>query len=161
MFSRFNAHARRTVILAQEEARLLNHNYVGTEHLLLALARPADTAAGRILESQGASNTAVRDRIVGLIGAGVTGHSGHLPFTLDATSALEAAVREAIMFGHDYVGTEHLLLGLAGMQTGAASLILTNLASSTERILDAATAALRDAGPAAEESAGPGFTLSA
>lgn len=161
MFSRFNAHARRTVILAQEEARMLNHNYVGTEHLLLALARPADTVAGRILQTQGATNTAVRDRIVELIGTGMTGHSGHLPFTPDAKTALEAAVREAIMFGHDYVGTEHLLLGLNGMKTGVASLILANLASDTDRIRDAVTEALRDAGPAAEDQTGPGFTLSA
>lgn len=161
MFSRFNDQARRTVILAQEESRMLNHNHVGTEHLLLALARVTDTIAGQVLEAHGVSRNTIHDKVLELVGAGSSRYNGHLPFTPGAQSSLESAVREAIMLGHSYVGTGHLLLGLASVETGVASIILTGIVPEITVLRSAVTGA-RDEDPGSDtESPGHGFGLSA
>lgn len=158
MFDRFTNDARRAVILAQEESRMLNHGHVGTEHLLLALTHSADTPAARALASCGVDHDSVRARIGELIGAGTSAHAGHLPFTPDARTVLEAAVREAIMLGHGYVGTEHLLLGLAAMNTGVAAVVVAGILPSMEQLRAAVLEAVKETGP---EMPGHGFTLSA
>ena len=112
MFERFSQRARRVVVLAQEEARMLDHNYIGTEHILLGLIREGEGVAGRALESLGISLEAVRQQVEQIIGRGQQAPSGHIPFTPRAKKVLELALREAQQLGHNYIGTEHILLGL-------------------------------------------------
>jgi ATP-dependent Clp protease ATP-binding subunit ClpC len=112
MFERFTDRARRVVVLAQEEARLLNHNYVGTEHVLLGLIRESQGVAAKALESLGISLEAVRTQVEEIIGQGQMAPTGHIPFTPRAKKVLELSLREAKQLGHDYIGTEHILLGL-------------------------------------------------
>ena len=114
MFERFTDQSRRAVVLAQEEARLLNHNYVGTEHLLAGLAREKRGAGGRALTSASVTLDAVRRQIESRIGRGQQPPSGHIPFTPRAKKCLELALREAVTLGHDAISTGHLLLGLIG-----------------------------------------------
>jgi ATP-dependent Clp protease ATP-binding subunit ClpC len=125
MFERFTDRARRVVVLAQEEARLLNHNYIGTEHVLLGLLREADGVAAQTLAALDISLEAVRGRVEEIIGMGLgpTG-SGHAPFTPRAKKVLEMALREALNLGHNYIGTEHLLLGLVREGEGVAAQVL-------------------------------------
>jgi ATP-dependent Clp protease ATP-binding subunit ClpC len=112
MFERFTDRARQVVALAQEEARMLNHDYIGTEHILLGLIHEGDGVAARSLESLGISLDAVRQQVQEIIGRGQQAPSGHIPFTPRAKKVLELSLREALQLGHNYIGTEHILLGL-------------------------------------------------
>src|SRR6476660_1262301 len=109
MFERFTDRARQVVVLAGEEARALNHNYIGTEHILLGLLREGDGCAARSLESLGISLDAVRQQIQEIIGQGQQAPSGHIPFTPRVKKALELSLRESLRLGHNYIGTEHIL----------------------------------------------------
>src|SRR5919107_965181 len=113
MFERFTDRARRVVVLAQEEARLLNHNYIGTEHILLGLIHEGEGVAAKALESLGISLEAVRAQVEEIIGQGQSAPTGHIPFTPRAKKVLELSLREALQLGHNYIGTEHILLGLS------------------------------------------------
>ena len=119
MFERFTDRARRVVVLAQEEARILSHNYIGTEHILLGLLREGEGVAAKALESLGLRLEAVRQQVEEIIGKGQQAPSGHIPFTPRAKKVLELSLREALQLGHDYIGTEHILLGL--LSEGAAT----------------------------------------
>ena len=127
MFERFTDRARRVVVLAQDEARALNHNYIGTEHLLLGLIHEGEGVAAKALESMDISLDAVRAQVVEIIGEGQSAPSGHIPFTPRAKKVLELSLREALQLGHNYIGTEHILLGLLREGEGVAAQVLTNL----------------------------------
>jgi hypothetical protein len=128
MFERFSEKARKVTVLAQEEARQLNHNYIGTEHLLLGLVREGEGVASQALTTLGISAPAVRSVVESLIGRGKdTVGGGHIPFTPRAKTVLEMSLRESVQLGHNYIGTEHLLLGLIREGEGFASQALTKL----------------------------------
>ncbi len=127
MFERFTDRARRVVVLAQEEARMLNHNYIGTEHLLLGLVHEGEGVAAKVLESLGISLGAVRQQVEEIIGQGQQAPAGHFPFTPRAKKVIELAQREANDLGHNYIGTEHLLLGLVREGEGVAAQVLVKL----------------------------------
>ena len=133
MFERFTERARRVVALAQEEARMLSHTYIGTEHILLGLLREGHGVAARALESPGISVEAVRQQIVELIGRGQQVPSGHIPFTPRAKMVLALSLREALQFGHEDIGTEHILLGLIRDGDGVAVQVLANLGADLNR----------------------------
>jgi ATP-dependent Clp protease ATP-binding subunit ClpC len=124
MFERFTDRARRVVVLAQEEARMLNHNYIGTEHILLGLIHEGEGVAAKALESLGISLEAVRQQVEEIIGQGQQAPSGHIPFTPRAKKVLELSLREALQLGHNYIGTEHILLGLIREGEGVAAQVL-------------------------------------
>jgi ATP-dependent Clp protease ATP-binding subunit ClpA len=134
MFERFTDEARRVVVLAQEEARLLNHNYIGTEHLLLGLAHEGQGVAAKALESLGISLEAVRAQVEEIIGQGQSAPVGHIPFTPRAKKVFELSLREALQLGHNYMGTEHLLLGLIREGEGVAAQVLVKLGSDLPRV---------------------------
>ncbi|MDG2300882.1 MAG: ATP-dependent Clp protease ATP-binding subunit [Acidimicrobiales bacterium] len=134
MFERFTDRARRVVVLAQEEARLLNHNYIGTEHILLGLIHEGEGVAAKALESLGISLQAVRDQVEEIIGQGGSSPSGHIPFTPRAKKVLELSLREALQLGHNYIGTEHILLGLIREGEGVAAQVLTKLGADLSRV---------------------------
>jgi len=134
MFERFTDRSRRVVVLAQEEARLLDHNYIGTEHLLLGLIREGEGVAAKALESLGVSLEAVRQRVLEIIGQGQEAPSGHIPFTPRAKKVLELSLREALQLGHDYIGTEHILLGLIREVDGVAAQVLVRLGADLNRV---------------------------
>jgi prophage maintenance system killer protein len=136
MFRRFTDRARRAVQLAQEEAQLLNHNYVGTEHLLLGLLGEGEGVAAKALESLGISLEAVRAQVEELIGHGQSAPAGHIPFTPRAKKALELSLREALQLGHNYIGTEHILLGLAREGEGVAAELLIGFGAGHARLRD-------------------------
>src|SRR5712664_1856103 len=127
MFERFTDRARRVVVLAQEEARMLNHNYIGTEHVLLGLIHEGEGEAAKALESLGISLAAVRQQVEEIIGQGQQAPSGHIPFTPRAKKVLELSLREALQLGHNYIGTEHILLGLIREGEGVAAQVLVKL----------------------------------
>jgi ATP-dependent Clp protease ATP-binding subunit ClpC len=127
MFERFTARARRAVVDAQEEARELNHNYIGTEHLLLGLMREPESVAARALQELKISQDAVRERVIQIIGRGKQEQSGHIPFTPRAKKVLELSLREALQLSHNYIGTEHILLGLIREGEGVAAQVLVKL----------------------------------
>ena len=127
VFERYTDRARRVVVLAQEEARMLNHNYIGTEHLLLGLVHEGQGVAARALESLGASLETVRLQVEEIIGQGQQAPSGHIPFTPRVKKVLELAGREAEELGHTYIGTEHLLLGLIREGDGVGAQVLARL----------------------------------
>jgi hypothetical protein len=127
MFERFTDRARRVVVLAQEEARTLSHNYIGTEHILLGLIHEGEGVAAKVLESIGISLEAVRAKVGEIIGHGEKQPSGHIPFTPRAKKVMELSLREAIQLGHNYIGTEHLLLGLLREGQGVAAQVLIKL----------------------------------
>jgi ATP-dependent Clp protease ATP-binding subunit ClpA len=127
MFERFTDRARRVVVLAQEEARLLNHNYIGTEHILLGLIHEGEGVAARALESLGISAAVVRAKVQAIIGEGGGAPSGHIPFTPRAKKVLELSLREALTLGHNYIGTEHILLGLIREGEGVGAQVLITL----------------------------------
>ncbi|MBF0697742.1 ATP-dependent Clp protease ATP-binding subunit [Actinomyces bowdenii] len=127
MFERFTDRARRVVVLAQDEARALNHNYIGTEHLLLGLIHEGEGVAAKALESMEISLDAVRAQVVEIIGEGQSAPTGHIPFTPRGKKVFELSMREALQLGHNYIGTEHLLLGLLREGEGVAAQVLTNL----------------------------------
>ena len=134
MFERFTDRARRVVVLAQEEARLLNHNYIGTEHILLGLIHEGDGIAAQALLSLGVTQEAVRDQVVEIIGQGQQAPSGHIPFTPRAKKVLELSLREALQLGHNYIGTEHILLGLIREGEGVATQVLQNLKADLPKV---------------------------
>ena len=134
MFERFTDRARRVVVLAQEEARMLNHDYVGTEHILLGLIREGEGVAARALESLGISREAVRRQVEEIIGQGQQAPSGQIPFTPRAKKVLELSLREALQLGHNYVGTEHILLGLIREGEGVAAQVLVKLGTDLTRV---------------------------
>ena len=127
MFERFTDRARRVVVLAQEEARMLNHNYIGTEHILLGLVREGEGVAAKALESMDISLNGVREQVQEIIGEGSHAPSGHIPFTPRAKKVLELSLREALQLGHNYIGTEHILLGLIREGEGVAAQVLGKL----------------------------------
>ncbi len=134
MFERFTDRARRVVVLAQEEARLLNHNYIGTEHILLGLIHEGDGVAAKALESLGISLDAVREQVQEIIGSGQQAPSGHIPFTPRAKKVLEFSLREALQLGHNYIGTEHILLGLIREGEGVAAQVLVKLGADLNSV---------------------------
>jgi ATP-dependent Clp protease ATP-binding subunit ClpC len=137
MFERFTDRARRVIVLAQEEARLLNHNYVGTEHLLLGLAHEGQGVAATTLESLGIRLEALRSQVqeaIEVIEQDERAPSGHIPFTPRAKKVLELSLREAKQLGHDYIGTEHLLLGLVREGEGVAAQVLVKLGADLSRV---------------------------
>ena len=134
MFERFTDRARRVVVLAQEEARMLNHNYIGTEHILLGLIHEGEGVAAKGLESLGISLEAVRAQVEEIIGQGQQAPSGHIPFTPRAKKVLELSLREALQLGHNYIGTEHILLGLIREGEGVAAQVLVKLGADLSRV---------------------------
>ncbi len=134
MFERFTDRARRVVVLAQEEARMLNHNYIGTEHILLGLIHEGDGVAAKALESLNISLEAVRAQVQEIIGEGQQAPTGHIPFTPRAKKVLELSLREALQLGHNYIGTEHILLGLIREGEGIAAQVLTKLGADLARV---------------------------
>ena len=134
MFERFTDRARRVVVLAQEEARMLNHNYIGTEHIMLGLIHEGEGVAAKELESLGISLEAVRAQVEEIIGQGQQAPSGHIPFTPRAKKVLELSLREALQLGHNYIGTEHILLGLIREGEGVAAQVLVKLGADLNRV---------------------------
>ncbi|HEY3728036.1 MAG TPA: Clp protease N-terminal domain-containing protein [Solirubrobacteraceae bacterium] len=134
MFEKFTERARQVVVLAQEEARALKHNYIGTEHLLLGLLREEDGVAARVLQSLEITVERVRASVVRMVGPGEELTEGQVPFTPRAKKVLELALRESLILGHNYIGTEHILLGLVRENEGVAARILLDFDADAERI---------------------------
>ena len=134
MFERFDQRARRVVVRAQEEARMLNHDYIGTEHILLGLIDVGEGIAAKALESLGISLDAVRQQVEEVIGQGQQAPSGHIPFTPRAKKVLELSLRESLQLGHGYIGTEHILLGLIREGDGVAAQVLVKLGADLNRV---------------------------
>src|SRR6476660_5640543 len=134
MFERCTDRARRVVVLAQEEARMLNHNYIGTEHILLGLIHEGEGVAAKALESLGIALEGVRAQVEEIIGQGQQAPSGHIPFTPRAKKVLELSLREALQLGHSYIGTEHVLLGLIREGEGVAAQVLQKLGADLNRV---------------------------
>ena len=134
MFERFTERARQVVVLAQEEARTLKHNYLGTEHILLGLLREEEGLAARVLEGLEITVEEVRSQVIRIVGAGEEVTSGQIPFTPRAKKVLELALREALSLGHNYIGTEHILLGLVRENEGVAARILADFDADSEKI---------------------------
>jgi ATP-dependent Clp protease ATP-binding subunit ClpA len=133
MFERFTDRARRVIVLAQEEAALLNHDYIGTEHLLLGLAHEGQGVAAKALESLGIRLEALRSQVEEAIGRGQRAPSGHVPFSPRAKKVLELSLRESQQLGHNYIGTEHILLGLVREGEGVAAQVLVKLGADLSR----------------------------
>src|ERR1700741_3657163 len=159
MFERFTDRARRVVVLAQDEARMLNHGYIGTEHLLLALIHEGEGVAARALEAMGISLDAVRQQVETIIGRGTEQVSGHIPFTPRAKRVLELSLRESSQLGHAYIGTEHILLGLIREGQGVAAKVLVQLGADLNRVRQQVIQLLH--GHAGEEAAREGGALRA
>jgi len=157
VFERFTDRARRVVVLAQDEARMLNHDYIGTEHLLLGLIGEGEGVAARALESLGISLDAVRQQVEQVIGRGEQAPSGHIPFTPLAKKVMELALREANDLGHSYIGTEHILLGLIREGDGVAAGVLTGLGADRPRVRQQVTQLL--GGRAGKGAPGAGSRL--
>src|ERR1700749_3307937 len=134
LFERFTERARQVVVLAQEEARTLKHNYIGTEHILLGLLREEEGLAARVLESLDITVERVRSQVVRIVGSGEEVTSGQIPFTPRANKVLELALREALSLGHNYIGTEHILLGLVRENEGVAARILLDFDADSDKI---------------------------
>ena len=134
VFERFTDRARRVVVLAQEEARLLNHNFIGTEHVLLGMIYEGEGIAAQVLESAGISLEAARAKVAAIVGSGSSSPSGHIPFTPRAKKVLEMALREALQLGANFIGTEHLLLGLLREGQGVAVEVLQNSGADLRRL---------------------------
>ncbi|MDI2098467.1 ATP-dependent Clp protease ATP-binding subunit [Ruicaihuangia caeni] len=134
MFERFTDRARRVVVLAQEEAKMLNHNYIGTEHILLGLIHEGEGVAAKALESLGISLDSVREQVQDIIGQGQQQPTGHIPFTPRAKKVLELSLREALQLGHNYIGTEHILLGLIREGEGVAAQVLVKLGADLNKV---------------------------
>lgn len=133
MFERYTDRARRVIVLAQEEARMLNHNYIGTEHLLLGLLKEDGGVAGNALESLGISLEAVREKVEELIGRGKDTPEGHIAYTPRVKKVLELSLREALQLNHNYIGTEHILLALIREGEGVAAQVLVELGADLNR----------------------------
>ncbi|TMK87168.1 MAG: hypothetical protein E6G44_00890 [Actinobacteria bacterium] len=134
MFERFTDRARRVVVLAQEEARMLDHNYIGTEHILLGLLHEGEGVGFKALDSMGIPLDGVRAQVEGIIGRGQSAPAGHIPFTPRAKKVLELSLREALQLGHDYIGTEHVLLGLVREGEGVAAQVLVKMGADLTRV---------------------------
>lgn len=160
MFERFTEPSRRVVVLAQEEARMLDHNYIGTEHLLLGLIKEGNGVAAKALESLGVSAEGLRERVVGIVGTGQHTVAAHIPFTPQAKQVLRLALSEAQRLGHHYIGTEHVLLGLIQEKDGVAAQVLADVGADLRRVQAEVVRLLteyqRRTGPEAGESEGPG-----
>ncbi|MGH2687757.1 MAG: Clp protease N-terminal domain-containing protein, partial [Actinomycetota bacterium] len=154
MFERFTDRARRVVVLAQEEARLLNHNYIGTEHILLGLISEGEGVAAKALESLGVSLDSVRSQVEEIIGTGSSSPQGHIPFTPRAKKVLELSLREALQLGHNYIGTEHILLGLIREGEGVAAQVLQKLGADLSRVRQQVIQLLSGYGPSQEKPSG-------
>ena len=165
MFDRFTDRARRVIVLAQDEARMLNHNYIGTEHILLGLIHEGEGVAAKALEALGISLEAVREQVEEIIGQGQQAPTGHIPFTPRAKKVLELSMREALQINHPYIGTEHILLGLIREGEGVAAQVLIKLGADLNRVRnqvlqllsgfqgkEAATAGAPESGPAQQGS---------
>jgi ATP-dependent Clp protease ATP-binding subunit ClpC len=150
VFERFTDRARRVVVLAQDEARMLNHNSIGTEHLLLGLIREGEGVAALALDALGISLEDARRDIEEIIGQGPAAPTGHIPFTPRAKKVLELALREALQLGHNYIGTEHILLGLIREGEGVAAQVLQKLGADLSRVREAVVELI----PGSSESAG-------
>jgi ATP-dependent Clp protease ATP-binding subunit ClpC len=159
VFERFTDRARRVVVLAQEEARMLNHSSIGTEHLLLGLIREGEGVAAKALESLGISLDGVRQQIEEIIGQGQLAPSGHIPFTPRAKKVLELSLREALQLGHDYIGTEHILLGLIREGDGRAAQTLLALGAERSRVRQQVIELLAGAAAPAPAAAPPSTVL--
>jgi ATP-dependent Clp protease ATP-binding subunit ClpC len=133
MFERFTDRARRVVVLAQQEARDLGHNYIGTEHILLALIDEGQGVAAKALTALGISQDAARQRVADIIGRGQGASQGHIPFTPRAKKVLELSLREALQLGHHYIGTEHILLGVLREGEGVGAQVLVDLGADLDR----------------------------
>jgi ATP-dependent Clp protease ATP-binding subunit ClpC len=133
MFERFTDRARRVVVLAQEEARTLGHDQVGTEHVLLGLLDEGEGLAAKVLESLGIGSEAVRQRVAEIVGRGEQAPSGHIRFTEQTKDVLKLSLNEALQLGHNYIGTEHILLGLLREREGVAARVLTGLGADVQR----------------------------
>jgi Clp amino terminal domain, pathogenicity island component len=151
MFERFTERARQVVVLAQEEARTLKHNYIGTEHILLGLLREEQGLAARVLESLDITVEQVRGQVVRIVGHGEEETPGQIPFTPRAKKVLELAQHEALSLGHNYIGTEHILLSLARVNEGVGMRIVQDFGVDTEKVRGAVYAAL--GGPMASRQA--------
>lgn len=134
IFERFTDRARRVTVLAQEEARMLNHNYIGTGHILLGLIHEGEGVAAKALEALGISLEGVRSQVEEIIGQGQQAPSGHIDFTPRAKRVLELSLREALQLGHNYIGTEHVLLGLIREGVGVAAQVLVKLGAELTRV---------------------------
>jgi hypothetical protein len=156
MFERFTDRARSVMVLAQHEARRLDHNYIGTEHILLGLISEGEGVAARALESLGIGLDAVRQQVEEIIGRGQQAPSGHIPFTPRAKKVLELSLRESQQLGHNYIGTEHILLGLVREGDGVAAQVLVRLGADLNRVRQQVSQLL--AGRAAGEP-GPGLDV--
>ena len=137
MFERFTERARQVVVLAQDEARALKHNYIGTEHILLGLLREEEGLAARVLESLDITVERVRAQVVRIVGSGEEVTSGQIPFTPRAKKVLELGLREALSLGHNYIGSEHILLGIARENEGVAARMLLDAGVDADAIRDA------------------------
>jgi len=146
MFERFTDRARRVVVLAQEEARMLDHNYIGTEHILLGLIHEGEGIAAQALTTMGIGLDAVRGQVEQTIGKGQAKAAGHIPFTPRAKKVLELALREALQLGHNYIGTEHILLGLVREGEGVAAQVLQKLGADLNRVRQAVIGLLGEKG---------------
>ena len=151
VFERFTDRARRVVVLAQEEARILNHNYIGTEHILLGLVHEGEGVAAMALESLEISLPDARAQVEEVIGHGGMAPSGHIPFTPRAKKVLELSLRESRQLGHNYIGTEHILLGLIREGEGVAAQVLINLGADLSRVRQRVIQLVSDAGDVAQE----------
>lgn len=161
MFERFTDRARRVVVLAQEEARMLNHNYIGTEHILLGLIHEGEGVAAKALESMSISLGAVREQVQEIIGQGQQAPSGHIPFTPRAKKVLELSLREALQLGHNYIGTEHILLGLIREGEGVAAQVLVKLGADLNSVRQQVIQLLsgyQGGGSGGKETAGAGVS---
>jgi ATP-dependent Clp protease ATP-binding subunit ClpC len=150
MFQRFTDRARRVVVLAQDEARMLGHNYIGTEHILLGLIHEGDGVAAKALTAMGIGLEATRQQVEEIIGRGQGASEGHIPFTPRAKKVLELSLREALQLGHDYIGTEHILLGLIREGDGVAAQVLVGFGADLNRVRQQVIQLLHG-------SSGPGF----
>ena len=155
MFERFTERARRVVVLAQEESRLLGHNYIGTEHLLLGLLAEQDGVAALALESLNVTLEAAREQVLEIIGPGQSQPSGHIPFTPRAKKILELSLREALTMGSQVIDTQHLLLGLVDEGDGVGAQILQRLDATAQAVRET-VARLINAEPEAAVVTGPG-----
>ena len=160
MFERFTDRARRVVVLAQEEARLLNHNYIGTEHILLGLLNEGEGIAAKALEGLGISLSAVREQVVEIIGQGQQAPTGHIPFTPRAKKVLELSLREALQLGHNYIGTEHILLGLIREGEGVAAQVLQKLGAELQKVRQTVIQLLSGSGSSEEAGSSGGGSSS-
>jgi ATP-dependent Clp protease ATP-binding subunit ClpC len=150
VFERFTDRARRVVVLAQQEARNLDHDYIGTEHLLLGLVSEGEGIAALALGQLGISLERIRGDVEAIVGRGSKPQSGHIPFTPRAKKVLELSLREALQLGHSYIGTEHILLGLVREGEGVAAQVLVRLGADLDRVRETVTELL----PGSSESAG-------